>query len=103
MLNKKEPEVFTYEEAAAYIEEIPKFTTKNKLEHTRKCLDLLGSPDKKHKIIFKKIRKSGSGQENRPRCRNQWKRVCMCILTGHTYGRGEENRVLYIPSSCICK
>lgn len=26
MLNKKEPEVFTYEEAAAYIEEIPKFT-----------------------------------------------------------------------------
>ena len=41
----------TYEEAAAYIEEIPKFTTKNKLEHTRKCLDLLGSPDKKRKII----------------------------------------------------
>ena len=56
-----------------------------------------------HKIVFKKIRESGSGQENRPRCRNQWKRVCMCILTGHTYGRGEENRVLYIPSSCICK
>lgn len=89
MLNKKEPEVFTYEEAAAYIEEIPKFTKKT----------YAGA----HKIIFKKIRKSGSGQENRPRCRNQWKRVCMCILTGHTYGRGEENRVLYIPSSCICK
>lgn len=88
MLNKKEPEVFTYEAAAAYIEEIPKFTKKHTLEHTN---------------IFKKIRKSGSGQENRPRCRNQWKRVCMCILTGHTYGRGEENRVLYIPSSCICK
>ena len=30
---------------------IPKFTTKNKLEHTRKCLDLLGSPDKDRKII----------------------------------------------------
>jgi len=43
--------LFTYEEAVAYIEEIPKFTTKNKLEHTRKCLDLLGSPDKKRKII----------------------------------------------------
>ena len=43
--------MFTYEEAVAYIEEIPKFTTKNKLEHTRKCLDLLGSPDKKRKII----------------------------------------------------
>lgn len=43
--------MFTYEEAAAYIEEIPKFTTKNKLEHTRKCLDMLGSPDKNRKII----------------------------------------------------
>ena len=80
MLNKKEPEVFTYEEAAAYIEEIPKFTKKHTLEHTKLFLKRLG-----------------------PRCRNQWKRVCMCILTGHTYGRGEENRVLYIPSSCICK
>ena len=28
MLTKKEPETFTYEEAAAYIEEIPKFTKK---------------------------------------------------------------------------
>lgn len=43
--------MFTYEEAAAYIEEIPKFTKKNKLEHTRKCLDLLGSPDKNRKMI----------------------------------------------------
>lgn len=43
--------MFTYEKAAAYIEEIPKFTKKNKLEHTRKCLDMLGSPDKNRKII----------------------------------------------------
>lgn len=43
--------MFTYEEAVHYIEEIPKFTTKNKLEHTRKCLDMLGSPDKDRKII----------------------------------------------------
>ena len=43
--------MFTYEKAAAYIEEIPKFTTKNKLEHTRKCLDMLGSPDKNRKMI----------------------------------------------------
>ncbi|HIX28486.1 MAG TPA: bifunctional folylpolyglutamate synthase/dihydrofolate synthase [Candidatus Blautia stercoravium] len=43
--------MFTYEEAVDYIENIPKFTTKNKLEHTRKCLDLLGSPDKDRKII----------------------------------------------------
>ena len=43
--------MFTYEEAVAYIEEIPKFTTKNKLAHTRKCLDRLGSPDENRKII----------------------------------------------------
>ena len=43
--------MFTYEEAVAYIEEIPKFTTKNKLEHTRKCLDRLGSPESNRKII----------------------------------------------------
>ena len=35
MLTKKEPETFTYEEAAAYIEEIPKFTKKHTLEHTK--------------------------------------------------------------------
>ena len=27
-----------YEEAVAYIEETPKFTTKNKMEHTKECL-----------------------------------------------------------------
>lgn len=43
--------MFTYEEAVQYIEDIPKFTTKNKLEHTRQCLDLLGSPDEGKKII----------------------------------------------------
>ena len=43
--------MFTYEEAVNYIEDIPKFTKKNKLDHTRKCLDLLGSPDEGKKII----------------------------------------------------
>ena len=43
--------MFTYEEAVQYIEDIPKFTKKNKLEHTRQCLDLLGSPDEGKKII----------------------------------------------------
>ena len=43
--------MFTYEEAVQYIEDIPKFTTKNKLEHTRHCLDLLGNPDEGKKII----------------------------------------------------
>ena len=42
MLTKKEPETFTYEEAAAYIEEIPKFTKKHTLEHTKTFLKRLG-------------------------------------------------------------
>lgn len=89
MLTKKEPETFTYEEAAAYIEEIPKFTKKHMLEHTKTFLKSLGNPAADRKIVHV--------------ARYKWKRVCMCILTGHTYVRGEENRVLYIPSSCICK
>lgn len=50
--NKREEHpLFTYEEAVNYIEDIPKFTTKNKLEHTKDCLVRLGSPDKKMKIV----------------------------------------------------
>ena len=51
MLNKKEPEVFTYEEAAAYIEEIPKFTKKHTLEHTKLFLKRLGNPAVDRKIV----------------------------------------------------
>ena len=40
-----------YEEAVAYIEETPKFTTKNKLSHTKECLKRLGNPEKKFKVI----------------------------------------------------
>ena len=40
-----------YEEAVAYIEETPKFTTKNKLSHTKGCLGRLGNPEKKFKVI----------------------------------------------------
>ena len=40
-----------YEEAVAYIEETPKFTTKNKLSHTKECLRRLGDPQKKFKVI----------------------------------------------------
>lgn len=35
-----------YEEACKYIEEIPKFTEKNPLCHTRRCLEILGNPDR---------------------------------------------------------
>ena len=51
MLNKKEPEAFTYEDAAAYIEEIPKFTKKHTLEHTKLFLKRLGNPAVDRKIV----------------------------------------------------
>ena len=40
-----------YEEAVAYIEETPKFTTKNKMEHTKECLKRLGNPQDKFRVI----------------------------------------------------
>lgn len=51
MLTKKEPETFTYEEVAAYIEEIPKFTKKHTLEHTKTFLKRLGNPAADRKIV----------------------------------------------------
>ena len=51
MLTKKEPETFTYEEAAAYIKEIPKFTKKHTLEHTKTFLKRLGNPAADRKIV----------------------------------------------------
>lgn len=40
-----------YTEAVAYIDETPKFTTKNSLEHTKECLRRLGNPQDKFKVI----------------------------------------------------
>ena len=41
----------TYEETVSEILEIPKFTTKNTLEHTREFLRRLGDPQEKFKVI----------------------------------------------------
>lgn len=41
----------TYQEAAAYILSIPKFTTKNNSGHTKEFLRYLGNPEKKLKVI----------------------------------------------------
>ena len=41
----------TYQEAVAYIDETPKFTKKNTLDHTRAFLKRLGDPQEKMKII----------------------------------------------------
>ena len=40
-----------FEEAVAYIDETPKFTKKNSLDHTRECLRRLGSPQEKFRVI----------------------------------------------------
>lgn len=40
-----------YAEAVEYIDEIPKFTKKNSLDHTRELLRRMGSPEEKFKII----------------------------------------------------
>ena len=50
-LNKKEAALYTYEEAVEYIEEIPRFTKKHSLEHTRAFLKRLGNPAVDRKII----------------------------------------------------
>ena len=41
----------TYEEIVTYIEEIPKFTKKHSLDHTREMLSYLGNPQRGKKII----------------------------------------------------
>ena len=41
----------TYQEAVAYIDETPKFTKKNSLDHTRAFLERLGNPQEKMKIF----------------------------------------------------
>lgn len=40
-----------YEEAAAYINDTPRFTTKNTLENTRMVLDRMGRPERRMKLI----------------------------------------------------
>ncbi len=40
-----------YEEVKSYIESIPKFTTKNTKSHTKRFMELLGSPEENAKII----------------------------------------------------
>jgi folylpolyglutamate synthase/dihydrofolate synthase len=43
--------MMVYEEAVSYIGEIPKFTTKNSLEHTKECLRRLGDPQEALQVI----------------------------------------------------
>lgn len=47
----KKQEITTFEEAERYINETPRFTTKNSMEDTKAFLHRMGDPDKKMKII----------------------------------------------------
>ena len=80
-------EAASYQEAVSYIEEIPKFTKKHPLNHTRE--------------FFKKAGEPGRRPENHTCGRHQWKGFGLHLYQDDTDGRGEEDRVLYIPSSCI--
>ncbi len=40
-----------YEEAVAYIEDIPRFTTKNSLDHTRECFKKTWRSQRKFRVI----------------------------------------------------
>ena len=46
-----------FQQAVEYLYQIPRFTTKNSLEHTKKFLKELGSPQEKFKKV---INKSGT-------------------------------------------
>ncbi len=47
----KKQVIATYEEAVAYLNDTPRFTTKNSMEDTKAFLHRLGDPDRKLKII----------------------------------------------------
>ena len=50
-LQKEKVTILNYTEAVEYIYNIPKFTTKNKPEHTVEFLNRLGHPERSMKII----------------------------------------------------
>ena len=41
----------TYQEAEAYINDTPRFTTKNTLENTKAVLEKMGHPERRMKLI----------------------------------------------------
>lgn len=51
LLKDKAVIVLNYKEAVDYIEETPKFTTKNSLDHTKECLRRLGNPQEQFRVI----------------------------------------------------
>ena len=74
-----------YREAVDYIEELPKFTEKHPLKHTKKYLEKLQNP--------------GRELQSHPCGRYEWKRFRMCLSAGCFTGRREKNRVFHIATS----
>ena len=75
----------TYKEIVTYIEEIPRFTRKHSLDHTREMLLFLGNPQNGKKI------NSCSG--------NEWKRFCMRLSRCDAPGRRKKHRIVYFTAS----
>ena len=62
----------TYKEIVTYIEEIPRFTRKHSLDHTREMLLFLGNPQNGKKIIHVAF--------NFPLCRAQGIFLCVFLF-----------------------
>ena len=73
----------TYKEIVTYIEEIPRFTRKHSLAHTREMLLFLGNPQNGKKIIHV----AGT------------KRFCMRLSGCDAQGRRKKHRIVYFTAS----
>lgn len=75
----------TYKEIVTYIEEIPRFTRKHSLDHTREMLLFLGNPQNGKKIIHV-AGTNGKGS--------------VCCLSGcDAQGRRKKHRIVYFTAS----
>ena len=81
MLTKKNRKRSHMKRRQAYIEEIPKFTKKHTLEHTKTFLKRLGNP--------------AAGQKNCPRRRYKWKRAYVHTYRPYLWQRGREQGSLH--------
>ena len=75
----------TYKEIVTYIEEIPRFTRKHSLAHTREMLLFFG--------------KSAEWKEDHSCSGNEWKRFCMRLSGCDAQGRRKKHRIVYFTAS----
>lgn len=75
----------TYQEAEAYINDTPRFTTKNTLENTKAVLEKMGHPERRMKLIHV-AGSNGKGS------------VCAYLFIHSDNGRKADG-IVYIPAS----